>query len=78
MAKRRPSGDGMVRLKKKGQWEGRIVVGHKDDSTPIYRYVYGKTQKECLSKLHAMIEQYRMSNSQSKVTLHFPSGSING
>lgn len=71
MAKRRPSGDGMVRLKKKGQWEGRIVVGHKDDSTPIYRYVYGKTQKECLSKLHAMIEQYRdvELTEQSNITL---------
>lgn len=71
MAKRRPSGDGMVRLKKKGQWEGRIVVGHKDDITPIYRYVYGKTQKECLSKLHAMIEQYRdvELTEQSNITL---------
>ena len=35
MAKRRPSGDGMVRKRKDGRWEGRIVVGHKSngDST---------------------------------------------
>ena len=26
MAKRRPNGEGMIRQKKKGQWEGRIVV----------------------------------------------------
>ena len=28
MAKRRPSGDGMVRKRDDGRWEGRIVVGH--------------------------------------------------
>ena len=28
MAKRRPSGDGMVRKREDGRWEGRIVVGH--------------------------------------------------
>ena len=31
MAKRRPSGDGMVRKREDGRWEGRIVVGHKPD-----------------------------------------------
>ncbi len=50
MANRRPAGDGMVRQKKRGQWEGRITVGHKSDGKPIFRYVYGKTQKETLEK----------------------------
>ena len=31
MGKRRPSGDGMVRKRDDGRWEGRIVVGHKPD-----------------------------------------------
>ena len=31
MAKRRPSGDGMVRKREDGRWEGRIVVGHKEN-----------------------------------------------
>ena len=31
MGKRRPSGDGMVRKRDDGRWEGRIVVGHKAD-----------------------------------------------
>ncbi len=30
MARRRPSGDGMVRKRDDGRWEGRIVVGHKN------------------------------------------------
>ncbi len=58
MAKRRPSGDGMVR-KRQGKWEGRIVVGHKADGAPIFRYVYAKTQKELLDKLHQKINIYQ-------------------
>ena len=52
MAKRRPSGDGMVRKREDGRWEGRIVVGHKQNGEPIFRYVLAKTQKELLDKLH--------------------------
>lgn len=59
MAKRRPSGEGMIRQKKKGQWEGRIVVGHKENGDPIFRYVYAKTQKELIDKLHYKIDEFR-------------------
>jgi len=71
MANRRPAGDGMVRQKKRGQWEGRITVGHKSDGKPIFRYVYGKTQKETLEKLHQRIEDYRgvELTEDSKMTL---------
>ena len=59
MAKRRPSGDGMVRKREDGRWEGRIVVGHKNNGEPIYRYVLAKTQSELTQKLHDKIEMYR-------------------
>lgn len=59
MAKRRPSGDGMVRKREDGRWEGRIVVGHKNNGEPIYRYVLAKTQSELTQKLHDKIEIYR-------------------
>ena len=59
MAKRRPNGEGMIRQKRKGQWEGRIVVGHKEKGQPIFRYVYAKTQKELLDKLHFKIDEFR-------------------
>lgn len=59
MAKRRPSGDGMVRKRDDGRWEGRIVVGHKKNGDPIHRYVLGHTQKELMKKLHGYIEMYR-------------------
>ena len=59
MAKRRPSGDGMVRKRDDGRWEGRIVVGHKKNGDPIHRYVLARTQKELMKKLHDHIEMYR-------------------
>lgn len=59
MAKRRPAGDGMVRKRDDGRWEGRIVVGHKKNGDPIHRYVLAKTQKELMNKLHDHIEMYR-------------------
>ena len=40
MSKRRPSGDGMVRKKEDGRWEGRIVIGHKENGDSIFRYIY--------------------------------------
>ena len=59
MAKRRPSGDGMVRKRSDGRWEGRIVVGHKKNGDPIHRYVLAKTQRELTEKLHDCIAMYR-------------------
>ncbi|MGM9603577.1 MAG: tyrosine-type recombinase/integrase [Faecousia sp.] len=59
MAKRRPSGDGMVRQREDGRWEGRIVVGHKENGDSIFRYVSAKTQKELMRKLHKSMEEYR-------------------
>ena len=56
MAKRRPSGDGMVRKRDDGRWEGRIVVGHKENGDSIFRYVYAPTQKELSTKLRQNIE----------------------
>ena len=59
MAKRRPAGDGMVRKREDGRWEGRIVVGHRENGEPLFRHVYAKTQKALLDKLHRNIECYR-------------------
>ena len=35
MSKRRPSGDGMVRKRDDGRWEGRAVIGYDDKGLPI-------------------------------------------
>ena len=59
MAKRRPSGDGMVRKREDGRWEGRIVIGHKESGEPIFRYIYASTQKELTAKLRQNINAYQ-------------------
>ena len=71
MAKRRPSGDGMVRKRDDGRWEGRIVVGHKKNGDPIFHYVYAPTQKELSSKLRQHIDSYQGADltEQSRMTL---------
>ena len=58
MAKRRPNGDGLVRKREDGRWEGRIVAGHKKDGSPIYRAVFAEKQSELMPKLHQLKEQY--------------------
>ena len=58
MAKRRPSGDGLVRKRSDGRWEGRIVVGHKEDGKPIYRSVFARKQSDLMIRLTELKEQY--------------------
>ena len=71
MAKRRPSGDGLVRQRDDGRWEGRIVVGHKENGEPIFHYMSAKTQKALLEKLHKSIDEYDGAEltEQSRMTL---------
>ena len=59
MAKRRPSGDGMVRKEKMAVGRAEIVVGHKSNGDSIFRYLSAGSQKELLAKLHRNIEEYR-------------------
>lgn len=71
MSKRRPSGDGMVRKKDDGRWEGRIVIGHKENGDSIFRYIYAPTQKELTAKLRQEIIAYQGVDltEDSKITL---------
>ena len=47
MAKKRANGEGSIRKRKDGRWEGRYTAGH-DPATgkTIYKNVLGKTQGE--------------------------------
>ena len=71
MVKRRPSGDGMVRKREDGRWEGRIVIGHKSNGDSIFRYIYADTQKELTAKLRQNIDAYQGVNltEESRMTL---------
>ena len=71
MGRRRPSGDGMVRKREDGRWEGRIVIGHKENGDSIFRYIYANTQKELTAKLRQNIDAYQGVDltEESKMTL---------
>ena len=58
MAKRRKQGEGTLRLRKDGRWEGRVVVGYDEKGLPITKNVTAKTKTECAEKLEALKEKY--------------------
>lgn len=49
----------MVRKREDGRWEGRIVIGHKENGDSIFRYIYADTQKELTAKLRQNINVYQ-------------------
>ena len=57
MARKRKAGDGTVRQRKDGRWEGRIVIGYDDNGYPKTKNVLAKTKKECLEKLQKLKEE---------------------
>ena len=60
MAKRRANGEGNLRKRKDGRWEGRYTAGHDPETgKPIYKNVLGRTQAEARTKLKAAIEEAR-------------------
>jgi len=58
MAKRRKQGEGTLRLRKDGRWEGRVVVGYDDKGLPITKNVTAKTKMECAEKLEKLKSQF--------------------
>ena len=64
MPKRRANGEGNIRKRKDGRWEGRYTVGHDPETgKAIIKNVLGKTQaevKEKLKKSHRGKRRYRL------------------
>lgn len=60
MAKRRANGEGSIRKRQDGRWEGRYTAGY-DPKTgkPIYKSVLAKPQGEVKEKLRTAIEHAR-------------------
>ena len=58
MAKRRANGEGNIRKRKDGRWEGRYTAGYNPETGKrITKNVLGKTQAEVKAKLKAAIEE---------------------
>ena len=54
MAKKRKKGEGTIRLRKDGRWEGRVVIGYDSSGNPKTKNVLAKTKKECAEKLEKL------------------------
>lgn len=56
MSKKRKSGEGLLRKRNDGRWEGRIVIGYNEKGLPITKNVTAKTKQACVEKLNALKE----------------------
>ena len=57
MAKKRANGEGNIRKRKDGRWEGRYTAGYDPDTGKrIIKNVLGKTQAEVKEKLAQAME----------------------
>ena len=54
MGRKRKNGEGTVRLRKDGRWEGRVVIGYDDKGLPKTKNVLAKTKGECVEKLNTL------------------------
>ena len=58
MAKKRANGEGSIRKRSDGRWEGRYTAGyHPETGKRIIKNVLGKTRAECKAKLKKAIEE---------------------
>lgn len=58
MPKRRANGEGNIRKRKDGRWEGRYTVGHDPETgKAVIKSVLGKTQTEVKERLKKAIEE---------------------
>ena len=58
MAKKRANGEGNIRKRKDGRWEGRYTAGvDPETGKPIAKSVLARTQRECKEKLQKAMEE---------------------
>lgn len=57
MARKRKNGEGTIRQRTDGRWEGRYVIGYDDRGYPKTKSVLAKTKRECAEKLQKLKEE---------------------
>ena len=60
MAKKRANGEGSIRKRSDGRWEGRYTVGYDENGKVKMKNVLGKTQAEVKKKLKEKIEEAKV------------------
>ena len=68
---RRKQGEGTMRLRSDGRWEGRIVVGYDENGNPKTKNVLAKTKGECEEKLADLKESLGRLSDRIKPDMPF-------
>ena len=63
MPKRRANGEGNIRKRKDGRWEGRYTAGYDTNGKAITKNVLGRTQAEVKDRLRTAIEDSKKLDS---------------
>lgn len=72
MAKKRKNGQGTVRHRSDGRWEGRHIVGYDENGKAITKSVLNKTKLACIEKLKELQAEYtEVTPSKLKSDMHF-------
>ena len=71
MARKRKSGEGTLRLRKDGRWEGRIVVGYDEKGKPETKSVTAMSKAACLEKLEALKAKCGIVTGKAKPDMSF-------
>ena len=77
MAKKRKAGDGTLRLRKDGRWEGRVVVDYDEKGLPVTKNVTSKSKQECLKKLVRLGVPFAMQNAAISISMLFVTSFVN-
>lgn len=67
----RAHGEGTLRKRSDGRWEGRIITGYDKKGKPVTRYFYGKKQKDVTAKMDEVKAELCMGKyiEPNKITL---------
>lgn len=53
----RKKGEGTVRLRKDGRWEGRVVISYDENGLPKTKNILARSKSECIEKLENLKER---------------------
>ena len=71
MGKKRKQGEGTLRLRKDGRWEGRLVVGYDEKSAPQTKSVTAVSKAVCQEKLEALKTSLGIVTGRAKPDMPF-------
>ena len=71
MARRRKQGEGTLRLRKDGRWEGRVVVGYNEKGSPITKSVTAVSKSRCQEKLEELKAKCGIISGRAKPDMPF-------